>query len=224
VVYVSDVKGKKLTFTVSGMLWNRSLVMQDVETKTLWSHILGKAMDGELKGTVLQSIPSDMVTWRAWKKAHPKTTVLDMSRTRREYRRDFYRDPNRFVLGWQVDFAPYSVSFARLLTDNVIEWSDTKGNQRFVIAFSPSSTSTRIFSRRLRDGRILSFEPAQDDMMRDRETRSVWSRMTGTAIRGPLEGTSLEQHVGIVSFRKAWRTFHPKSVDVRGLAPRRRRI
>ena len=30
------------------MLWNRSLVMYDVETRSHWSHILGEAMQGEL--------------------------------------------------------------------------------------------------------------------------------------------------------------------------------
>ena len=223
-VYAADVNGRRLTFAVSGMLWNRSLVMQDVETKTLWSHILGEAMEGELSGTKLESLPCNMVTWRAWKKTYPGTTVLDMSRTRGEYRRDFYRDPARFVLGWQVDDTTCSISFARLLIDNVVEWDAQKGRERLVIAFSPGSTSARVFSRRLRDGRVLGFVPAKKGQMRDRETGSVWSRMTGTAIDGPLEGTSLEQHVGIVSLRRAWRVFHPQSVEVGRSPPRRRRI
>ena len=42
------------------MLWNRSLVMYDVETKSNWSHILGRAMDGEMKGTRLEMLPSEI--------------------------------------------------------------------------------------------------------------------------------------------------------------------
>ena len=59
-MYASQVESRKLTFSVSGMLWNRSLVMLDQETKSLWSHILGQAMRGPLKGTRLEVIPSTM--------------------------------------------------------------------------------------------------------------------------------------------------------------------
>ena len=47
-MYASQVEEQTLTFAVSGMLWKRSLVMVDSETKTLWSHLLGKAMRGKL--------------------------------------------------------------------------------------------------------------------------------------------------------------------------------
>ena len=55
-VYASEVGGKKLTFQVSGKLWNRSLVMRDLETGSLWSHILGECMEGELMGKKLELI------------------------------------------------------------------------------------------------------------------------------------------------------------------------
>jgi hypothetical protein len=70
-VYDRTVNEKLLTLCVSGQLWNRSLVMLDIETRSLWSHILGEAMAGELKGQLLKPIPSDMVTWAAWKRDHP---------------------------------------------------------------------------------------------------------------------------------------------------------
>ena len=38
----------ELTLVVSGMLWNRNLVMLDLETESLWSHILGEAKAGVL--------------------------------------------------------------------------------------------------------------------------------------------------------------------------------
>jgi hypothetical protein len=43
------------------MLWNRSLEMRNVETGSLWSHILGEAMQGDLKGTTLQPLPTELV-------------------------------------------------------------------------------------------------------------------------------------------------------------------
>ena len=76
-MYDRQVKDQEVTLTVSGKLWNRSLVMQDTETKSLWSHILGEAMDGELKGVVLKSLPSDMVTAICRRSSGASTGALD---------------------------------------------------------------------------------------------------------------------------------------------------
>ena len=48
-MYARKVGDQVLTLQVSGKLWNRSLVIRDIETESLWSHILGKCMDGDLK-------------------------------------------------------------------------------------------------------------------------------------------------------------------------------
>ena len=148
-MYASKVGAQKLTFSVSGMLWNRSLVMLDIETESLWSHILGEAMAGELKGQVLKSIPSDMVTWSAWKRDHPKTTVLDMSRTRQNYTSEFYRDPKKFVLGFIGEFSMRHCSFATMIKQPVLN-TDARG-LLLLITFDAASTSARIFSRKLGD-------------------------------------------------------------------------
>ena len=60
-MYATKVEDKRLTFFVSGMLWQRSLVMQDKETGSLWSHILGEAMRGSLKGTSLEQRAADLM-------------------------------------------------------------------------------------------------------------------------------------------------------------------
>ena len=96
-MYVREVDGQELTLRVSGKLWMRSLVMSDVETKTEWSHLLGRGMKGQLKGKQLKAIVADMVTWSAWREEFPDTTVLDMRNTSRNYTRDFYRNGKEFV-------------------------------------------------------------------------------------------------------------------------------
>ena len=90
-VYASEVDGKKLTFQVSGQLWQRSLVMRDLETESLWSHILGECMQGELKGKKLELIPAEMTTWKQWLADHPQTTVLDMSPTAKRFDRECFK-------------------------------------------------------------------------------------------------------------------------------------
>jgi len=210
------------------MLWNRSLVMQDVETNSLWSQILGEAMDGPLEGTRLETFPSDMVTWAAWKKEHPNTTVLAMSRTHRAYGKDFYRDPTRFVLGWVVDGIPYHVSFDVLRRAPLVEF-ELEG-EPLLLTFDPKTTSALLFSRRIAQ-RTLSFTLRDDGRIVDRQSGSSWNRSTGEAIDGPMRGQRLEQRAAIVSYTRAWRVFHPESKPIDGdgrvlrkASPRRRRI
>lgn len=194
------------------MLWKRSLVMIDAPTGSLWSHILGQAMQGPLKGTRLKLLPGDMITWAAWRELHPKTTVLNLSRTRREYRKTFYRRPADFVLGWMVNGSPYHCGMDVLLEKKVL--SVTSGQTPLVVTFDAEGTAARLFSREL-DGRVLDFEAADNaadgGRMRDTQTGSIWNAATGKALTGPLAGAGLTHRVGIMSFARAWESFHPES-------------
>jgi hypothetical protein len=76
VVYARRVGDRTLTFIVSGKLWRDSLIMMDRETRTLWSHVTGEAIHGELKGTRLEAMPVAYTTWERWKAKHPDTLVL----------------------------------------------------------------------------------------------------------------------------------------------------
>ena len=189
----------------------RSLVMSDVETKTEWSHLLGKAMAGKLKGRKLQPIITDMVTWSVWKKQHPDTTVLNMSRTTREYSSLFYRNPDRFVFGFEVDGQAYALPMTDMKANPVHQFSLRK--TPLLATFDGKGAVTHLFERQV-DGRVLNFEQLNDLMMTDQQTASHWNRLDGNCIKGELRGKMLKQRVGIMSFRKAWQNFHPDSQDV----------
>jgi hypothetical protein len=78
-VYDREVAGKRLSFGVSGKLYRNSLIMYDRETETLWSHLLGAAVQGPLRGERLETIPSSFTTWGDWRERHPETLVLSPS-------------------------------------------------------------------------------------------------------------------------------------------------
>lgn len=189
----------------------RSLVMSDVETKTEWSHLLGRGMKGELKGKVLQPVVTDMVTWAAWREDFPETTVLDMSNTSRNYTSEFYRDPDRFVFGFQVDGKNWALPLTQMMQKPV--HSFRVGDLSLLAAFDNEGVATRLFEAKAGD-QELDFVQLDDETMQDRQTESRWSISRGKASAGPLSGTELKQRVGIMSFRKAWQNFHPKSVDI----------
>ena len=97
----------------------RSLVMKDVETSSEWSHVLGEAMIGELKGQKLELLVSDMVTWGAWKRLHPDTTVMNLPRTTMDFDSDFYSKPDQFVFGLIVRGEAYALPLPLLMSDPI---------------------------------------------------------------------------------------------------------
>jgi hypothetical protein len=63
------------------------------------------------------------------------------------------------------------------------------------------------FSREV-DGRILTFEPSDEGVMRDTETGSSWT-FEGHATSGELSGVELEHLVDDSPFWFAWAVFRP---------------
>ena len=210
-MYVREVDGKKLTLQVSGKLWMRSLVMNDVETGTEWAHLLGKAMAGPLKGKKLKPIVSDMVTWSVWKEQHPKTTALHMPRSSKNYSRDFYRDPTRFVFGFQADGKSLALPMASLIEKSVHHFQ--VGDTRLLVTYDKAGTVTHLFEPAV-DGRTLDFKQVDERLMKDAQTGSRWEILNGVCVKGELKRKVLKQRVGIMSFRRAWQNFHPDSMDV----------
>lgn len=209
-VYARKVKDRTLTLQVSGLLWNRSLVIRDIETGSLWSHILGECMKGKLKGEVLEILPASMTTWADWKKHHPGTTVLHMSRTERAYDRSFYQDRSRFVLGLHRAGRAKAYALDVLEKQNIVQ--DRLGKDRILVVFDPESTRALLFDRRVA-GKTLSFKKKlEDGALVDLDTGSRWSASSGKAIAGKMQGRQLRMLPAIISFRRAWETFHPKSL------------
>ena len=95
-VHVRQIEDQILTFIVSGKLWRNSLVMQDKETDSLWSHLTGECLEGKYQGTVLEQIPSVQTTWEQWQADHPQTRVLKKSEEVKSSRyQKYFDDPER---------------------------------------------------------------------------------------------------------------------------------
>lgn len=93
IVFDPVVNGDRVEFGTSGKLWNSNLLMYDRKTNSLWSQVLGEAVVGEMTGTKLKVLPSDIMRFGTWKELNPKGQVLsrDTGATR-FYGRDPYGD------------------------------------------------------------------------------------------------------------------------------------
>lgn len=90
-VFDRAIDGEVYTFGVSGLLYQSDVLMYDHQTESLWSQLQMEAVTGPMRGTTLEWLPSDLMTWEAWRKRHPDGTVLSTDTGhRRAYNRDAY--------------------------------------------------------------------------------------------------------------------------------------
>ncbi len=83
-------KSAPADFGVSGLLYNSDMLLYDRKTESLWSQILGKAISGERKGELLETIPVENTSWENWLNLHPNTQVLSENTG---YRRNYSASP-----------------------------------------------------------------------------------------------------------------------------------
>ena len=115
--------GETLEFGVSGLLWQSNLLMynrnDDEENVSLWSQVLGESVLGTHTGAKLSVIPSDVITFAAWRDKYPNGEVLNTGRIGDPYRGDYYGvargfrpsfdegssplDPSAYVFGIEID-------------------------------------------------------------------------------------------------------------------------
>lgn len=89
-VFANQVKGRQLTFGVSGLLYQSDMLLYDHQTESLWSQIKSEAVTGRLTGTRLKLLPSMHTNWETWKAKYPETLVLSDDTG---YRRNYDQDP-----------------------------------------------------------------------------------------------------------------------------------
>ncbi len=176
-VFLSQVKAKNkkvtLSFGVSGLLYNSDVLLYDRETQSLWSQIMGKAVNGPLAGTPLQSIPVAHIRWKDWKQQYPQTKVLSIDTGySRDYNRSPYQDydnnrsilfpvsaksnqyhPKERVLGICIKQRCKAYPFSELSRSGERSISDNFAGQSLTINFDPDNRDGQIIDRK---GNVLS--------------------------------------------------------------------
>ncbi|RMF84387.1 MAG: DUF3179 domain-containing protein [Nitrospinota bacterium] len=235
-VYAREYGGETLTFGVSGKLYANSLIMYDHQTGSLWSHLTGEAITGAKRGTRLRVLPAMQTTWKLWRALHPETLVIAKSRSPylRDYSRDPYEgyyyssrtgvipplrrdqrlNPKEYIIGVRIAGKAKAYPFSLLNTHPVI--NDSFQGTPLLVVFSRESATGMVFRRTLA-GKVLTFSLAGEGkgeviLLRDAETGSLWSGLTGTAQQGPLQGKSLIPLPLTYAFWFGWKDFYPDTV------------
>lgn len=203
-----------LSFGHAGILYEKSFVMYDRKTRSLWVHVTGRAEWGPLKGKRLAFVPSTVTTWRQWKTAYPHTLILP-GRRRGGFMGTYEVREHAGALGLAVvvrfrgKLYPYAALGRTPIVNDRFE-----GTPLIVHYWGPDGTGVA-WSRRVGD-RELTFEASGrkdgngEALLRDRETGSLWSWLRGRAVEGPLAGAELTpvSHNPILVDR--FRAFYPE--------------
>ena len=182
-------ENKKLTFGVSGLLYQNDMLLYDHQTQSLWSQIKSKAVTGPLTGAWLKLLPSTQTTWKEWKLKYPNTWVLS---DKTGYSRNYNHNP----------YVGYGKSRRLMFDVNNIS-----------AKFHPKE---RIVGIKLAEDAIKAY-PFSELEKTDGLVRDVLSgvpvtvhydKSSATATIHNEEGKELPS---VVSFWFAWYTFHPQT-------------
>lgn len=232
--------GTILDFGTTGNLRNSDLVMYDRQTKSWWQQFTGEAIVGDMTGTQLEILPSQIIAFTDFEQNHPQGQVLSRDTGhQRNYGQNPYAGydtidsnpwfpvsgddgrllPKERIVAIQIDGLDVAYPFTTLaelmvVNDNVQEMPLVvfwKEGTSTTFGNSPTDTgSTGVFSRIL-DDQVLTFEADGSGRFKDLETGSIWN-LLGRALEGPLAESQLEQVISAEHFWFAWSTFKPDTL------------
>jgi hypothetical protein len=101
-VWTRTVNGRVLHFYLAGIN-NQNFLMRDKETGTWWQQITGKAISGPLRGTSLELVLSDELTFGEWKSEVSSTPVLA------EVLKEVPKYAKEYDSKWEPETAKYPV-------------------------------------------------------------------------------------------------------------------
>ena len=200
--------------------------MYDRETDSLWSQLIGEAIQGYYQGTKLEFLPSFQTTWEDWKSRHPNTLALQKGYYGNQDPYTGYYDSSQtgvieetfsddrlyekeFVIGVELDEQAIAFPFSVLNNEPLVNYENN--NNSFLVLFDQATGLGIVFDRTVED-QLLSFKLQDNFKIIDNETGSTWDGITGEAIDGPLAGKRLTRLKSTASFWFGWKDFHPDTI------------
>src|SRR5262249_19851576 len=136
--------------------------MFDRETNTLWSHLTGEAIEGPLKGRMLEITIPDGSTWGVWRQRYPSAQIMRTDTTDDPYlsyssaqdtgissprHQDGRLGPKERVVGVRLAGAVKPYAFNGLQRERVV--NDEVGGTPVVLVSDRRSESTAVPPREL---------------------------------------------------------------------------
>ena len=208
--------------------------MYDHQTDSLWSHLVGAAVTGPMKGEKLRSMQSMFTRWETWRGFYPNSKVMSSGKrslfgSLRDPYESYYLSgetgiipprlldkriyPKEFVLGLVLNDKTKAYPFSVLSRQPVV--NDTFQGVPLLVVFDSESATGVIFKRKM-EGKTLSFKQTQRSdkkglFLADDATSSLWEGLTGRAVQGPFKSKRLEPLPMTPSFWFGWVDHYPNT-------------
>jgi Protein of unknown function (DUF3179) len=203
---------------------NQNFLMRDRETGSWWQQITGKAIYGPLKGSALELVPSDELTFGEWKAEVSDGKVLA----------PVPKYTKKYDSKWEPEVAklPVVISFpgTELKSRDVVVGVEIGGDARaypwdvvlkrspivdhlhgtpLLLVVGPDGKSFRMFISRV-DGEATEFflkSETKDWALLDTATASEWN-FQGCATSGPSLGKCMDRIPALKDYWFDWRNYH----------------
>ncbi len=226
------IDGKETTFGVSGLLYNTNLIPYDRATKSNWSQMLLKSVNGENIGKEIGIYRVVETTWATWKVMYPNSRVVStntgFSRNYQNFPYGDYRtndnniifpvSPNdtrlpkkERVLGIISNGTPKAYRFSSF-AGGITVINDNVGGEDIVIAGSKDKNFLVAYKRKSIDGKTLQFSAIQNDstsIMKDDEGNKY--NIFGEVISGNRTNQKLSATNSYIAYWFAWGAFYNNS-------------
>ena len=167
IAFDRTLNGRTLDFGTTGNLRNSDLVMYDRQTESWWQQATGQAIVGELTGSQLTFLPSQLISWEQFKALHPAGTVLSRETG---HPRDYDRNP---YPGYDsVDTDPF------LLEDKTLIDGRLSPKVRILGVLLDGAAVAYPFP-------LLADHPVVNDEIRGTPVVVVWADGTASGLGGP---------------------------------------
>ena len=157
--------GLNLTFHLAGIN-NQNFLMRDEETGSYWQQITGEAISGPLKGSRLELVSADELTFKLWCAERPAGTVLqdDKQFAAKYEKKDWEaamkkaptvlnyiengRQPRDLMIGLAENGVSKAFPYDTVLKEKLI--LDRLGTSPILLVVGPDQVSVRAFRRQLK--------------------------------------------------------------------------
>ncbi len=196
-MYDRQVGDRKLSFGHEGALYNKSFIMYDKETDSLWVHTTGRAVKGPLRGSELGFLPSEIVPWAVWRERHPDTLVLDRGGEGGDFMGSFVMEDEAEEFGASVGggAAPVLYPLDQLLEEGAIN------DGPWVVLYLVDSSTLRAFES---GGR--TFQLSESGVLTD-GAENTWDPVSGLCTGG--DAGDLKRIVTTAWRLERWHGFYP---------------
>lgn len=197
--------------------------MYDRQTDTLWSHVLGRAVAGPLKGAELEMVPLTHTTWKAWRDSQVgQVAVLTVRDAKgRDNYQAYYEskktgiipravvderlDGKARILGVMAPGLAKAYALDDLRREKVIH--DNLGKHQLVIVYDEVGDSGVAFATTSKTERFR----LENTQLVDSTTQSLWSPLSGVCVSGPRQGEELERADQTLAFWFGWLDHFPQT-------------